>query len=331
MLAFAILFVGCTSTRIPDVPIPSESSDHTTQPTPVVTDIPTISDGTLYGAYLTTYSGADPLPDFQAIRFTSYAQVEEYFNANENSFFFGARFTLACITFTDEFFQSNDIIMLVINETSTYASFALDGIVNNGNGTVFNINRYLPDDAPQSENVAYHIILTAPKGGFETIDTDNSRIHITDIQQDQDSIAFDVERYRYVYPEFWPFTYRTEPLEATTPLIDVIDTYDELLSFYEWQKTNYDLDMSFFNYIGPVYDQSFFDDYVLLIAILPFDSRLGKPNVNELYIYNLNVWMMIDNFRQEIPTQYTRWYILTAGVVKKYLEGINLKEFNIGN
>ena len=73
-----------------------------------------------------------------------------------------------------------------------------------------------------------------------------------------------------------------------------------------------------------------FNDYVLLLAVLPFDDRLPEPSVSELFVYNLQIYISVENLPEESLTEYTRWYLLAIAVSKNDLDGVNLTEFNIG-
>lgn len=73
-----------------------------------------------------------------------------------------------------------------------------------------------------------------------------------------------------------------------------------------------------------------FDDYILLIAVLPYDDRLPRPVVSELFVYNNQIYISIDNLTYDVPPEEEMWYLTAVAVSKRDLDGVNLKEFNIG-
>ena len=44
----------------------------------------------------------------------------------------------------------------------------------------------------------------------------------------------------------------------------------------------------------------------------------------------MKIWISINNYAEQIPEDKTVWYLLTAAVAKRDLEGIDLNQFNIG-
>ncbi len=333
LMCCIIVFCGCQSNR--DIPNDVSGSTGTSQQTP--DSLQSAGDvienaGSLYGSYLTMYSGSELDDSFPYIRlFHSYSDIEDYFYPSERYFMFGRRFTIACASFTDEFFKANDVMMLVISEPSTYVSHSLDSMSIADGKVYINLTRHIPENAPRSENIVYHLIFTAPRGSFDSIDTNSLELSITEVTDSENTDVFDAERYRYVYPEFWPATYSADAIsDDPRAVIDSIESYDELLSFYESYKGVFDLDGQFLRYIGPVYDEAMFNDYILLLAVLPFDDRLPRPSVSDLFVYNLQIFITIDNLPEEALQEHTKWYLLAIAVSKNDLEGVNLTEFNIG-
>ena len=47
-------------------------------------------------------------------------------------------------------------------------------------------------------------------------------------------------------------------------------------------------------------------------------------------MYNLQIYISVENLPEESLTEYTRWYLLAIAVSKNDLDGVNLTEFNIG-
>lgn len=288
--------------------------------------------GSFYGSFLTMYKGRTS-PDFPyAEIMRSYTEVEDYFYASEYDFIFGKRFTNTCASFAENFFDENDVMMLVISEPSIYVSHTADGIELNPDGICdIKITRHIPENAPLSSGIIYHLLFTAPKGGFDDIDPDKISVSLSEVIDLKNTDVFDAERFRYIYPEFWPFTHEANALiENASPTIASIQTYEELLGFYERNKSTFDLDKNFVRFIGSVYDEAMFEDYVLLLAVFPFDKANPKPKVSDLFVYNLQIYLTVENLADEIPSDRAKWYVLAVAVDKSSLSGVNLKEFNIG-
>lgn len=340
MLAAALL-TGCSSRKIRDDD-PRQNSYGSQQADESAVSLPTTSVqpididdgqmvGSFYGSYLTMFLGEKQSKYPYVKLLDSYKDVEDYFFECDKNYFLGKRFTLACASFTDDFLAENDLLMLVICEPSTYASYTADGIRISGSSAQFDVIRHIPENAPRGDDVIYHLIFTAPKGYFSAIDTDSVTVSVTEKITDENTDVYDAEKFRYIYPEFWPYTHKADAKdENAAPVISSIHSYDELVGFYEGYKNTFDLDSDFVRYIGPVYYEDMFDDYVLLLAALPFDSRLPKPSVSEVFVYNLNIWITISNYSEEIPQEYTKWYLMAVAVIKKDLEGVKLNEFYIG-
>lgn len=332
-LLMLILSSACAN-PIPDADIssqPSEQTELTVQHNP---DARPVQSGdlkyTFDGSYLSVFSISPNSKFPYAVKFNSYYDVETYFYNSENYFFYGARFTLACASFTDDFLKENDVIMLVISSPSTYASFVSKDIEIIDGVTVFKIERHLPDEAPEHAGIAYHLIFTAPKGSFSDIDTSNIQVEVTEVVDPEVEDVYDAERYRYVYPEFWPFSHSADSLtDEPATVISVLETYEDMLSFYESNKSRFDLDKELLGRIGSTYNDSLFDDYIVIALILPYDTRKGLPAVSDVFVYNLNVWISLENHDDDPPKEYTGWRLLTVAVAKKNLNGVNLKEFNI--
>lgn len=331
LIAVMLLISGCTGNKIP-----SETSQYQSETLPLSDNTENVcaesdSIGKFEGSFLTMSRKSIDSAFPYAHIINAYNELETYFNQSEEYFIFGKRFTITCASFVDNFFKDYDIVMLAINEPSVYVSHTSNGIsiFDDGSAQV-RIERSIPKDIPKYGNIIYHLIFTVPKGSLDGVSDDKIEVVIDEVIDDKSNDVYDAERYRYIYPEFWPFTHPTEALGDSTATIASIQTYEELLSFYENYKTSFDLDKDFLRYIGSVYDEAMFDDYVLLISILPFNRQNPKPVVSDLFVYNLQIFLTIDNLVDEVPQDLTRWYVLAVAVDKKNLSGVNLKEFNIG-
>lgn len=338
LLLAVCLLCSCTNTTIePTV------TDTITTTTPTVTEPPTpttIIDqeetllGEFLGSYLTMRLSQNPLPhELPHLEvFTSYSEVENYFNSNVGNYFMGQKFTMSCYSFNDEYLANCDIVMLVIEEPSTYISHKSDVIRLKSGVATFNLERHIPETAPEREGAVYHLVYSVPKGSFDGVDCESVSVNITEFLDEQNTDVFDAERFRYIYPEFWPYVQKASALvENPSPSISVIHSYDEILSFYQSNKNTFNLDEEFLRFIGSIYNEQHFEDYVLILAVLPFDKTKPKPVVSELFLYNLQVFLTIDNLPQEVPNENIQWRIVEISVVKSDLEGINLKEINIAS
>lgn len=327
--ALLTVLTSCAPNKIPDQPSNQTQSDVSQ---PEQTELWNVADGDeLFSAYLTSYTPSRYTDGFpRLVRFSSYSEVESYFYGYEKAFFFGARFTVACASFTDDFLAENDVMMLIIDEPSAYASFTYNDITVENGKSKFRLERHIPQDAPISENIAYHLVFCAPKGSYDKIDPESFDVEITEIIDSESSNVFDAERFRYTYPEFWPSSHKTDALTQAAPMIATVHSYDELLGFYESKKKDFDLDSEFLPQIGFSYTEELFNDYVVLMAMLPFDSRSPAPRITNVFVYNMKIWITIDYYAEQIPEENTVWYLVTAAVAKRDIEGINLNEFNIG-
>ena len=329
VIIFIIALASCAPEKIPDQTEIQTTYEPVSSMPSGFFDVSTGEESFI--AYLTTYHSSkytEELP--YLVKFSSYSEVEEYFYSHERDFFFGARFTVACASFTDEYLAQNDVMMLVIDEPSTYASFECKNVAVDNGKTVFDIERHIPQNAPQGESIAYHLVFCAPKGSYDYVDPNNFSVNITEITDDEITEVFDAERFRYIYPEFWPSSHKADALTEVSPVIISIHSYDELLGFYETHKSDFDLDSEFLPQIGFPYTEELFNDYVLLMALMPFDSRYSPPTIQNLFVYNMKIWISVNGYTEQIPEEHTVWYLVTAAVAKRDLEGVDLNQFNIG-
>ncbi len=302
-------------------------------PTTVIEKEATIL-GKFMGSFLTVRMSPNPLPhDLPHIEvFSSYSEVESYYNSNIDTYFTGQKFTMTCYSFTDEYLENCDIVMLVIEEPSTYISHRSDVISVTDNIATFNLERHIPENAPTRQGAVYHLIYTVPKGSFNGIDCENAKVNIKEVIDDVNTDVFDTERFRYIYPEFWPNVLQVEAISQNAlPSINVLNTYGEMLGFYESYKQDFNLDSEFLSQIGSHYNEQHFEDYVVIMAILPFDKNRPTPNVSNMFLYNLEVFLIIENLPAQVANQDLWWHIVGVSVSKNDLEGINLKEINIGS
>lgn len=285
---------------------------------------------TFEGSYLTVRTATITSEIPYAVSFNSYYEVESYFYSHELMYFYGARFTIACASFTDDYLKDHDVVILVIDSPTTYASYVSKGIENVDGKTVFSLEMHQPNEAPEQDGIYYHLIFTAPKGSFADIDVENIEVQMTTVIDPVVMDVYDAEQFRYVYPEFWPFSYDTAPISDTPSIVvNTMETYEELLSFYENYKTEFDLEREFLSSIGQTYSEDLFKDYIVMAAILPYDTRKDPAEIYDVFVYNLNVWLSVSNHAGDVPKEFTGWRLVTVAVAKKNLDGVNLKEFFI--
>lgn len=282
----------------------------------------------LYGSYLTMCS--DESVEYPYIKvFDSYSEVTEYYDTNSESFLFGRKFTLACASFNDEFLKENDVMMLVLSEDSSYINHKADEIVVTKNGIQFIIECHIPQDAPKSDT-QYHLIFTAPNGSFAGFEDLPFELNLFDVVDNGNGAAFDAERFRMIYPEFYPFVYRADAKGDAETVVDTIDSYSELISFYEQYKDTYNLEAQFKKHVGTLYDEnSFFNEYVLMAIIVPSKNVGEEIGVDELFIYNGELYMSVENTAPAVVSDKTECYVLATAIARSDLDGVNLEWFNI--
>ncbi len=342
LMAVAILlsFCGCDE-DIPDIPVISDVTSDQNVPDNVVSGVPSQNDdpknneevvlntsGTLYGSYLTMCSNEDIEYPYIKV-FNSFAEVSDYFDSNCEQFFFGHKFTMACGSFNDEFLKDNDVMMLVLSEDSTYISHLAKSVTITTSGVKFELIRKIPQDAPKT-STQYHLVFTAPNGSFDGMEDLPFELDITEVIDKADDTTFDAERFKMIYPEFWPYVYRCDATGEAQTIVDTITSYSELISFYEQYSDTYDLEAEFKRHIGALYDQySFFDEYVLLAIMVPSQNISGGIAIDELFVYNLDIYVSIKNTSPAVVSDTTECYLVTAAVTKSDLMGVNLEWFNI--
>lgn len=323
--ALCLCLCACQSV-IEDFPIVSGSEDAEPM-APVESE--TYSAGELYGSYLTMYTGVTPveylgLPYVK--KFESYQDVSDYYEMILKDHFCGARFTIAMASFTDEFLSENDVIALVINEPSSYVNHTADPITFSGGEAVINVTRHITENAPLTDT-QYHLLFTAPKGSFDGIDEKTLRVEISEVIDPENNSAFDAERFRLYYPEYWNFCYRADALTDSPELIlDVIDGYEELVYFYENYKSEYDLDSNFREFIGTLYNLQACERYVLVATLIPCSDE-REPSTSELFVNNLEIFMSLDaDVSEEDPKAC---YLLLTAVERSDLQGVDLDVVNL--
>lgn len=286
--------------------------------------------GQLYGSFLTMYLGLSPenMPNLPYIRvFHSYNDVETYFDSTYKDFWYGTRFTVAMASFTDEFFKENDVMILAINEPSSYLNHTAEPILVGKDEIKVNIVRHIQENAPLSPT-QYHLIFTAPRGSFDGIDGKTLTLDISEVI-DSENTALDAERFRIYYPEFWNFCYRADALtDNPQVVVDAINSYDELVYFYDRYSSEFDLESDFRKYVGTLYNMDAFERYVILATIIPCSDNT-EPATSEAFVNNLQIYLEIN---ADIPGEDEKpqaCYLLLTAIERSDLQGVNLDWFNL--
>lgn len=342
ILLFAIVAVMALSLTAckNDVQSDFEQSQSTSLPptfekvTTSVTDESDIStpsvdvESEFYGSFLTMARDVQNNPEsayFKVVR--NFTQIQDFYDVGSEYYIYGKNLTITLASFDDDFMADHDVLIFVINEPSSYITHSNASISLSNGKAIFNISRLIIENATMSDT-CYHLIFTGEKGAFDKIDGLDLSVGITETVTKEKNAAGDAEGYLYSYPEYLPFVYKTVAFSDPTPEIDTIESYDELVSYYEQHKNNYELD-AFKRHIGSLYDESIFDDYILLTILLPYDNSKKTPKIDELFVYNSEIYISVKNSSDAIISSTTASCLLITAVSKSDLQGVNMSVFNI--
>ena len=334
-LAAALLFLlsGCRGV-IPNEPMltdkPNVVSENINTLPPQIDGEP-YQVGELYGSYLTMYIGHVPA-EYRGVPymrvFDTYQEVSDYFDETVEDYLYGKRFTLALASFTDEFLAENDVMIVSINEPSSYVNHTAEPLTVTENEVMVNITRHIRENAPLNDT-QYHLVFTAPNGGFDGIRDKELKINISEIIDPENSSAFDAERYRLYYPEYLNFCYRADALTNDPKItLRTITDYEALVFFYEDYKEVFDLDSEFRQYISTLYNWEICERYVLIITLIPCATTV-KPTARGFFVNNLEMYMTIDADQPQFGESPAACYLLLTAVEKSDLQGVNLESVNI--
>lgn len=291
-------------------------------------DAPTHTNTEFYGSFLTMKQDAadDAASEyFRVLR--DYSQVEAFYDNGSQSYAYGKKFTLTMASFNDDFMATHDVLILVINEPSTYITHDAADIEISDGKAVFKVSRLFIENAALSDTY-YHLVFIGEKGAFDELEELDYTVSVSETITREHNTANDAERYLYSSPDFWPFSYTTIATVTPSTEIDTITTYDELISFYEQRKDVYTLD-SFKKHIGSLYDEALFDDYILLAIMVPYNSAKAAPKIDELFVYNLEIYIVVGNCSEAVVSDNTSCCLLVTAVAKSDLTGVDLSMFNI--
>lgn len=336
LAALTAFLCGCRGNIAPS-PIVTETDISSDQPAPNVTpddEEKVVAVGRLYRSYLTMHIGPTPLdtlglPYYRV--FTTHQQISDYYSDTYQEFLYGNQFVLAMGSFSDEFLKDTDVMVVVINEPSSYVNHTAEPIVISEDSITVNITRHISENAPLSET-QYHLIFTAPKGEFSRIGDRKLNVNISEIIDPENNSAFDADSFRLYYPEFVSgdhFTYRTDALtDSPSVTVDAIDGYEELVYFYDTYREAFDLDTEFRDNIGTLYNWEICQRYIILATIIPV-SGLEKPEVTELFVNNLEIYITIDANQPEDGEPPDACYLVFTALERSDLQGVDLSYFNI--
>ncbi len=331
VIAAAVMLTACRGVIEPLPPIESAATaDMSSQnlPETIPADGETRAVGEFYGSYITMQlsGGAAELP--RIVHPHSYREVSDYFEATQYVYLYGSKFTILLNSFSDEYLAQNDVILLVINEPSSYVDHDA-GPVTVGNGKVgISITRHRPDEAPQNDTV-YHLVFIGPKGCFDGVEDMELSIDFTDVSDAGETSAYDAERFRIYNPEFWNFCYRADALtDSPEKVVDIIDGYDELVYFFETYRDDYDLDSEFREYVGTLYNWQICERYIIIATVIPC-SRAVEPVTTDLFVNNLEIYMTVDADEISEGETPTAGYLLLTAVERYEMEGVKLGSMNL--
>lgn len=340
--ALALLMTLCGCGRgIADFPVKTQDSESSLSEE-IIDNLPSAESetpeteayteaGEFYGSYLTMYKGHAPddergLPFIKV--FHSYSQVEEYYNSTEREHIYARQFTQTMASFTDEFLAEHDVLALVIDEPSGYINHTAGAVRIYPHKVSFEITRHTPKDAPLL-NTEYHLIFVAPAGSFSGLEDIPVELSVTEVIDSENNSTFDVDMFRMYNPEFTSFVYRADPLEEDRgKVVDAIDGYNDLVSFYDNYKDEFDLDSEFKDKIGTLYSWDICDRYILLAVIVPVSGG-GKPEITELFVNNLQLYVIISAQEPLENEKADAGYLILCGIERRDLMGVDLGVVNL--
>ncbi len=287
--------------------------------------------GEFYGSYLTMFKGNTPgeergLPFFKIFR--SYSDVERYYDETVSGHIYARQFTTTLASFSDEFFRENEVLILVIDEPSSYINHTAGPITVYPDRLSFDITRHQPEASPLL-NTEYHLIFTAPAGSFDGVDGREIELNISEQIDEENNSAFDADMFRIFHPEFTSFTYRTDPLrEGAARVVDAIEGYDALVYFYDNYKEAFDLDAEFKDKIGTLYNWNICERYVLFALLLPVSDG-EPPEISDLFVNNLEIYITLTANEPEPDDEPNGAYLLLCGIERRDLMGVDLGVINL--
>lgn len=288
--------------------------------------------GELYGSYLTMYIGHTP-PENRGMPYVkllhNYSEVEDYYNSRLDEFLFGARFTIAMASFTDDYLADTDVLIVVIDEPSSYVNHTAEPIEITDTDITLKISRHVPETYPQ-QITQYHLIFTAPKGSFDGIDDKKLSLDISEVV-DANNSAFDAERFRMYNPEYVNFCYRADAITDTPAVaVESISSYEDLTAYFlDKYDTDYDFNAEFKSYVGTLYNWEVFERYFIIATIIPVADANAEPKTSDLFVNNLEIYLTVDANLAEEGEKPAACYLLLTAIEKSELVGVDLSHVNL--
>lgn len=331
--ALILCLSGCGGV-IPDEPIQTDPTvlvSETREPAPPPRPGEAYTVGELYGSYLTMYIGSMP-PEERGTPymrvFDTYQEVSDYYDETVTEYLYGVRFTVALASFTDEFLAENDVMIIAIDEPSSYVNHTAEPLTVTDDEVSVSITRHIPEGAPLNDT-QYHLIFTAPNGSFDNIEGKKLSLNIYEVIDPENNSAFDAERFRLYYPEFWNFCYRADALTNDPRFtLSTISSDEEMIYFYDSYKETFDLDSNFRKYIGTLYNWEIWERYIIIATIIPC-KNVTEPYTSGFFVNNLEMFMTIDVDQPQFGDPPAACYLLLTAVEKSDLQGVNLESVNI--
>ncbi len=285
-----------------------------------------ITVGEFYGSYLTMYTGHAPAEDrnLPFVRvFRTFDEIEAYYDATSPEHVYARLFTTTMASFDDDFLRDHDVLILVINEPSSYINHTASPIEISSEAIRFDITRHEPEASPLLDT-EYHLIFTGAKGDFDTVGDQPIEINFEDVVDRENSSAYDADLFRLYNPEFVPFCYRADAISGNPGVVvDAIDGYEELVYFYDKYCEDYDLDYEFKDKIGTLYSWDICERYVLLAMLIPCADET-EPEVSEIFVNNLQIYATVTANEAEAPEIPKAGYLVLCGIERRDLIGADL-------
>ena len=286
------------------------------------------SAGEFYGSYITMQRSGDPIVTPRIIHPHSYQEVADYFESTQYMLLYGNNFTILLNSFTDEFLAENDVLLLVINEPSSYVDHDAEPVAVSGSEVSISITRHKPAEAPQNDTI-YHLVFIGPNGCFDGVEDRELKVEFTELSDAGGTSAYDAERFRIYKPEFWNFCYRADPLtDSPGKVVDIISGYDELVYFFETYRDDYDLDSEFREYVGTLYNWQICERYIIIATIIPCSDE-KEPVTTDLFVNNLEIYMTVGANEIDEGMSAKSGYLLLTAVERYEMQGVNLSSMNL--
>lgn len=288
--------------------------------------------GEFYGSYLTMYVGHTP-PENRGMPYVkllhNYSEVEEYYDSRLDRFLFGARFTIAMASFSDDYLADKDILIAVIDEPSSYVNHTAEPIEITDTDVTLKISRHVPETYPQ-QSTQYHLIFTAPKGSLDGIDDKKLSLDISEVV-DANNSAFDAERFRMYNPEYVNFCYRTDAItDEPAVAVESISSYEDLTAYFlDKYDSDYDFNTDFKSYVGTLYNWEIFERYFIIATIIPVADAKAEPRTSDLFVNNLEIYLTVDAKLPAEGKKPAACYLLLTAIEKSELVGVDLSQVNL--